>query len=49
MPISFAELQGAFLFVNFGDPGENEAYLDRPVAQDLLREWCAKNGIEPSD
>lgn len=29
MPISFAELQMAFLFVNFGDPGENEAYLDR--------------------
>jgi Uncharacterised protein family (UPF0158) len=29
MPISFADLQEAFLFVNFGDPGENEAYLDR--------------------
>jgi hypothetical protein len=29
MPISFVDLQEAFLFVNFGDPGENEAYLDR--------------------
>jgi hypothetical protein len=30
MPISFGELQDAFLFVSFGAPGENEAYLDRP-------------------
>jgi hypothetical protein len=29
MPISFADLQDAFLFVNFGAPDENEAYLDR--------------------
>jgi hypothetical protein len=29
MPISFADLQDAFLFVNLGAPGENEAYLDR--------------------
>ena len=30
MPVSFADLQDAFLFVNFGAaPGENEAYLDR--------------------
>jgi hypothetical protein len=29
MPISFADLQEAFLFVNFGAPGENGAYLDR--------------------
>jgi hypothetical protein len=29
MPISFADLQNAFLSVNFGAPGENAAYLDR--------------------
>ena len=29
MPISFADLQDAFLFVNFAAPGESEAYLDR--------------------
>ena len=29
MPISFGELQDAFLFTSFGAPGENEAYLDR--------------------
>jgi hypothetical protein len=28
MPISFGELQDAFLFASFGTPGENEAYLD---------------------
>jgi hypothetical protein len=27
MPVSFAELQDAFLFTSFGAPGENEAYL----------------------
>jgi hypothetical protein len=29
MPTSFTDLQDAFLFVSFGAPGENEAYLDR--------------------
>jgi hypothetical protein len=29
MPTSFSEFQGAFEFVSFGAPGENEAYLDR--------------------
>ena len=29
MPISFAELQDAFLFTSFGSPGKNAAYLDR--------------------
>jgi hypothetical protein len=28
MPISFSDLQDAFMFVNFGELGENEAYLD---------------------
>ena len=29
MPISFGELQDAFLFTSFGSPSENAAYLDR--------------------
>jgi Uncharacterised protein family (UPF0158) len=29
MPVSFSDLENAFLFVNFGEPGESEAYLDR--------------------
>lgn len=29
MPTSFTDLQDAFLFISFGAPGENEAYLDR--------------------
>jgi hypothetical protein len=29
VPVSFSDLQDAFLFVNFGAQGENEAYLDR--------------------
>ena len=28
MPITFGELQDAFLFASFGAPGENAAYLD---------------------
>lgn len=33
MPVSFRELQDAFLFLSFGAPGENEAYLDRPLGK----------------
>ena len=29
MPTSFTDLQDAFLFVSFGAPDENKAYLDR--------------------
>ena len=29
MPVSFIDLQNAFMFVSFGQLGENEAYLDR--------------------
>jgi hypothetical protein len=33
MPISLRELQDAFMFVSFGAPGENEAYLDTELGK----------------
>jgi hypothetical protein len=49
MPISFGELQDAFLFVSFGAPGDNEAYLDRPLGKLHYHSAYGDNGVELPD
>jgi hypothetical protein len=49
MPISFTDLQDAFLFVNFGGPGENEAYLDRQSGKIYCYSAYGDNEEELSD
>ena len=50
MPISFADLQNAFLFVNLGAPSENEVYLDRRSGKFYYHSWYGDNEEElPGD
>ena len=49
MPISFTDLQNAFLFVIFGAPGENEAYLDRQSGKIYCHSYFGDNDEELPD